>query len=123
MLAQRLCLSDAVDPDDAGEAPRPPGLHAGEGIFEDRGFSGRHVEGLRTSQESVWGWLPLQPLALSHHAVDAGLEVPFDTSGNQHVAGVGARRDYSAAQTHVARRLEVAHRAVVDLHALFADQP
>src|SRR5215212_413961 len=46
----------------------------------------------RAVQEGVGGWLPLQPLALGHHPVDAGLEELFDASGDQHVAGVGARR-------------------------------
>src|SRR5215217_1631579 len=108
MLAQSFGLPDAVYADDAGEAPSPPGLHA---------------ERPRASQEGVGSRLPLQPLALGHHPVDADLEQPFDAGGDQHVAGVGARRDYGAAQASVARRLEVAHRAVVDLYASFADQP
>src|SRR5215210_6870313 len=123
MLAQGLGLPGTAYADDAREAPRPPGFHAGERILEHRGLSGSHTERPRAGQEGVWGWLPLQPLALGHHPVDAGLEEPFNASGNQHVAGIGARRDYGATQTRVARRLEVPHRAVVDLHALFADQP
>src|SRR5215208_6524960 len=122
MLAQRLGLPDAVDADDAGEVPRPPGFHAGERVLEDRSLSRRHAERLRASQEGVGGWLPFQPLALGHHPVDAGFEELFNATRNQHIAGVGARRNYSAAQTRVARRLEVAHRAVVDLYAFFADQ-
>jgi hypothetical protein len=43
MLAQNIGLPDAVYADDAGEAPRPPGFHAGERVLEDRGFSGRHA--------------------------------------------------------------------------------
>src|SRR5215212_12138089 len=123
MLAQRLCLPDAVYADDAGEAPSPPGFHAGERVLEDRGLSGRHFERPRAGQEGIRRWLPLQPLALGHHPVDAGFEESLYSGGDQHVAGVGARRDYGAAQASVARRLEVAHRAVVDLYASFADQP
>src|ERR671921_2934087 len=115
MLAQGLGLPGAVYADDAGEAPRPPGFHAGERILEDHGFFRRHAKRLRAGQEGVWGWFPLQPLALSHHPVDAGLEEPFNAGGNQHIVGVGARGDYGPSQTRLARRLEVAYRAVVDL--------
>jgi hypothetical protein len=58
VLAQRFGLPDAVDADNTGEAPRPPGSHAGERVLEDRGLSGRHVERPRAGQEGVRGWLP-----------------------------------------------------------------
>ena len=36
-------LPGTIYTDDAGEAARPPGFHAGERILKDHSFSGRHA--------------------------------------------------------------------------------
>ena len=122
MLAQAVSVSDAVDPDDAGETARAPGRDAGERVLEHRRLLGSDAERPGGGEERVRGRFSLQVLALRHDAVDAHVEERLDPGGGQDVAAVGARRDYGEPQRGVARGLEVAHGALVGLHSLLPDQ-
>src|SRR4029450_11920637 len=109
------------DPRCEGDASGAPAFSPGEGILEDRSLRGRHTECPRAGKESIRRRLASEPLALGHHTVDAGLEEPLYSGGDQNVAGVCARRDYGTSQARVACCLEVPHRSLVDLYAPLAD--
>jgi hypothetical protein len=69
--AQSVGLSDAVDPDHAGEATGPPRHHPGQRVLEHRGPVRRDAERTRPGQEGVRSGLALQMVALGADAVDA----------------------------------------------------
>ena len=121
MLAQRVGVADAVDADDEAEAAGPAGLDAGERVLEDRGLGRLDAERPGAGEEGVRRGLALQVLALGDDAVDPRLEEVLDSGRGEHVAAVGAGGDDGAAQSRVARRLEVADRSLVGFDAVLSD--
>ena len=121
MLAQLLGLPDAVDPDHTGETTGPPCRHAGERVLEDRRLPWGDAQRMSGRQEGVRGGFSLQVFALGEHTVDALLEQILDPRGYEYLATVTARRDHRPVKARVPHRANVAHGALIGLHALFAD--
>src|SRR5690349_3911438 len=123
MLAQRVGLADAVDPDDRREVPGPAGLYARQRVLEHGGLRRLDAEAPRALDERVRLRLARQALLLGNDAVDARLDQRRQPGHLEHLRGVRARGDHGAAQAGVARRLQIAARPLEHLHPLLADLP
>ncbi len=102
--------------------PALPGLDAGQRVLEHRRLRRASApSSLRALEEGVRLRLAREPALLGHHPVHARLDQRRQARDVQDLLRVRRGGDDRAAQPGVARRLEVAPRALVDVDALLAD--
>src|SRR5436190_21296831 len=117
VLLQRGRLPDPIEAHHAAEVARPPRLDSRQRILEHGGLGGLRVQHLRGLEVRVGRGLSLDVLALGDDAVHPHLEQVRDPRGLENVLAVRRRGDDRAPEPRVARRVQVADRALIRFDA------
>jgi len=111
-------LSDPIDPDH--ETACPPGLHAGQGVLENRRLVGVRSQRAGSSKISIERWLSRQ-VRFDGHIADTFLEEVVDGGGRQRLSAVGTRRRHPPPWTGSAKRPERSERSGIGLDTVFSE--
>src|SRR5262249_30309803 len=115
-------LTDAIDAYHVAEVSSPPGLDAGEGIFENDRLRWGDADGTRGCEKGVGRWLACEMLRTRYDAVDARVEQIGDAGRLERLLAMLAGRDDCRQEACFARCFDIANRSVIRLHALLLHQ-